>query len=349
MVLEQAGPGGRRHPVPIEPDTLCIHGDAPQAATFATGSGPSSTRPESPFDVPLRSTGSRNFSAGSDLRGNDRCLSSRVSAVDSSNMASAERPTQSCSARRSAVCGETYALGRPLLEIDPLVDRQPLNDGAGSRAPFPPRPGAPTRVRPRSGCAALQPLARWRSPGRWCRRSRSDRLPRRARRGPRARTSCRSVAGAPVLSLRRLPHRARLVPCVPSSPTAAASSAESRATRPRRNTFSAPTSGATRAATAPPVKVSAIASVASPLGQLVQNHALEFLIVLGQDEVAEAFAHFLLDRCELATDVLHVRAAHGELGLELRVVGAEAELDAAVRRQRLHPGEHSVGTRLADP
>ena len=85
-----------------------------------------------------------------------------------------------------------------------------------------------------------------------------------------------------------------------------------------------------------------VASVACRRAQRVQDHALEFLIVLGQDEVAEPLAHFLLDRRELAADVFHVRAAHVELGLELRVVGPEAELEAPVRYERLHPCEHAV-------
>ena len=86
-----------------------------------------------------------------------------------------------------------------------------------------------------------------------------------------------------------------------------------------------------------------------PARQLLQDHALERLIVLGQDEVAEPLAHLLLDRRELAPDVVHVGAAHGELGLELRVVGAEAELHAPVGHQRLHAREQAVDVRFADP
>src|SRR6267142_5158228 len=70
------------------------------------------------------------------------------------------------------------------------------------------------------------------------------------------------------------------------------------------------------------------------LRQLGQDDALQRLLVLGHDEVAHALAHLGLDRRQLAADVVHVLAADGQLGLELRVVGAEAELDAAVRRDR---------------
>ena len=82
--------------------------------------------------------------------------------------------------------------------------------------------------------------------------------------------------------------------------------------------------------------------------KLLQHDAFERAIVFGQDEIAEALAHLLLDRRELRADVVHVAAAHRELGLELRVVRAEAELHAAVGRERLDAGEQRVGVRLAD-
>ena len=82
--------------------------------------------------------------------------------------------------------------------------------------------------------------------------------------------------------------------------------------------------------------------------ELLHDHALEGLVVLAEDEVADALAHLALHRLELAADVLHVPAARGQLGLELRVVGAEAELHAAVRHQRLHPGEERVHVRLPE-
>jgi hypothetical protein len=64
-----------------------------------------------------------------------------------------------------------------------------------------------------------------------------------------------------------------------------------------------------------------------------EHHALQGLIVLRQDEVAEAPAHLRLHRRELALDVRHVGAAHRELGLELGIMRAEPELDAAVDHQ----------------
>ena len=54
-------------------------------------------------------------------------------------------------------------------------------------------------------------------------------------------------------------------------------------------------------------------------------------------------------RRQLALDVVLVGAAHGQLGLDLRVVGAEAELDAAVGHQVLDPGEQLVDMQFAEP
>ena len=118
---------------------------------------------------------------------------------------------------------------------------------------------------------------------------------------------------------------------------------------PRRNTSSAPGSGAMRAAIWPPVKVSTSASEPPLLAQRLQDHAFERVVVLGQDEIAEPLAHLGDDRRELALDVGLVGAAHGQLGLDLRVMGAEAELDAAVRHQFLDPGQQLVDMRLAEP
>src|SRR6266545_4859326 len=83
--------------------------------------------------------------------------------------------------------------------------------------------------------------------------------------------------------------------------------------------------------------------------ELRQNDALQRLIVLGQDEVAEAPAHFALYRDELCPDVVHIGAAHGQLGLELRVVGAEAELHAPVGHELVDAGEQRVHVRFAEP
>src|SRR3989440_8438279 len=83
-------------------------------------------------------------------------------------------------------------------------------------------------------------------------------------------------------------------------------------------------------------------------GQLREHHALERLVVLGQDEVAQPLADLLLDRSQLLPHVVHVAAARGQLGLQLRVVGAEAELHAAVGHERLDTGEQRVDVGLAE-
>src|SRR5437870_1634532 len=82
--------------------------------------------------------------------------------------------------------------------------------------------------------------------------------------------------------------------------------------------------------------------------ELGQNDAFERLVVLGQDEVAEPLADLLLDGGELPLDLVHVGPTHGQLGLELRVVGAEAQLHAAVGHQLLHAGEQRVHVRFAE-
>src|SRR5712691_11729066 len=69
--------------------------------------------------------------------------------------------------------------------------------------------------------------------------------------------------------------------------------------------------------------------------QLLQDHAFERVVVLGQDEIAEPLPDLGDDRRELRLDVGVIGAAHGHLGLDLRVMGAEAELSTAVWYQRL--------------
>src|SRR2546430_15350501 len=80
-----------------------------------------------------------------------------------------------------------------------------------------------------------------------------------------------------------------------------------------------------------------------------EDDALQRVIVLGQDEVAEPLAHFPLDRLRLLSNVAPIRAAPGQLGLELRLVGAEAELHAAVGHERVHAGEERIDVRFAEP
>ena len=106
---------------------------------------------------------------------------------------------------------------------------------------------------------------------------------------------------------------------------------------PRRNTFSAPGRGASAPRSGRSVKVSTMASEPCRSRELLEDHAFERVVVLGQDEVAEPLAHLGHDRRELRADVVLVGAAHGQLGLDLRVMGAEAELGAAVRHQILDP------------
>ncbi len=103
----------------------------------------------------------------------------------------------------------------------------------------------------------------------------------------------------------------------------------SRAMVPRRKARSAPASGARRAARWPPVTVSAMASVKPLSQQLAQDDAFDGLLILGDDEVAEPLAHLGLGRLEQGGQRRVVVGAQRELGLELRIVRLEAELDAA--------------------
>ena len=84
------------------------------------------------------------------------------------------------------------------------------------------------------------------------------------------------------------------------------------------------------------------------LHQRVEHDPLERLIVLGEDEVAVAFAHLVHDRRELAAHVVHVLAPDRELGFELRIVRAETELDAAVRRHLFDSRKQRIRVRFAD-
>ncbi len=84
-------------------------------------------------------------------------------------------------------------------------------------------------------------------------------------------------------------------------------------------------------------------------GQRLEDHFLQGLIVLGEDEVAQALANFLLDRCELGAHVIHVLAAHQQLRFQLRIVRAKAELHAAIGRHILQPLQQGIDVRLAQP
>ena len=135
----------------------------------------------------------------------------------------------------------------------------------------------------------------------------------------------------------------------PVRPTAAQTSPSSRDTTPRRNDLLRPRQMADARGDLPARERLDDRQRRPAVRQLREHDALERLVVLRQDEVAEALAHLLLDRRELPADVVHVGAAHRQLGLELRVVRAEAELHAAVRHQLLHAGEQRVDVRLAEP
>ena len=80
-----------------------------------------------------------------------------------------------------------------------------------------------------------------------------------------------------------------------------------------------------------------------------EHHAFEGLVVLGDNEVADAALHFGLHRGELGLDVIGIRAAGGELDFDLRVVGAEAELHGAIGCQVFDAFEDLVDMGFAEP
>src|SRR3972149_8434068 len=84
-----------------------------------------------------------------------------------------------------------------------------------------------------------------------------------------------------------------------------------------------------------------------PVRKLRKDHTFKRAIVFRQDEIAEPFADFPLDRRELAADVIHVAAARRELGLELRVMRAEAELHAAVGGGSFPARAQPIGGRVS--
>src|SRR5215472_6192553 len=83
-------------------------------------------------------------------------------------------------------------------------------------------------------------------------------------------------------------------------------------------------------------------------GECLEHNAFQALVVLGDDEVTETPPHFRLHRRKLYLDVAQVGAPYRELGFDLRVMRAEAELDAAVRDQFLDSGEQLVDMRFAE-
>ena len=82
--------------------------------------------------------------------------------------------------------------------------------------------------------------------------------------------------------------------------------------------------------------------------QFAEHHAFERCIVLGKNKVTETLAYLGLDRGEFLFDFVHVGAAHRQFGFKLRIVGAEAQLDAAVGSERFDAVEQAVGVRFAD-
>ena len=76
-------------------------------------------------------------------------------------------------------------------------------------------------------------------------------------------------------------------------------------TNARRNTCSAPGSDTRRAAIAPPVNVSTIATFPdAPLARI--DNAFQRLVVLGEDEIAEPLAYLGFHRRELAAYIVLV-------------------------------------------
>jgi len=65
-------------------------------------------------------------------------------------------------------------------------------------------------------------------------------------------------------------------------------------------------------------------------------------------KLPQPLAHLGLDRRQPHQRSASFLAAHGELGLELRIVRLEAQLDVAAVLEDLHVGQHVVGARLAD-
>src|SRR5262249_15500224 len=83
--------------------------------------------------------------------------------------------------------------------------------------------------------------------------------------------------------------------------------------------------------------------------QRVEDDAFERVVVLGEDKIAEPLADLGNDRNQLCFDVDRVGAAHRQLGLDLRVMRAKAELRAAVGHQRLDPLQQLVDVAFAKP
>ena len=83
--------------------------------------------------------------------------------------------------------------------------------------------------------------------------------------------------------------------------------------------------------------------------QRFENDTLERAVILGKNEVADAFTDLVFDRRKVSAYAFAVGALCHELGFELRVMRAETELDAALRRKVFDPFQHHVDMRLAEP
>ena len=277
-----------------------------------------------------RPLGARRRSAGRamrrvQLRGGARrqparrtfCTLSRLSRAPTKQMGPCHRSTPSrsrCARRRAA----------------------PAGSGAGNRAPSRPRRAAPTRGRRRCGCGATRrpsavAIARQMVPPNSMRSAPSSRSISTASAcvAPVCARAARATASARLardLAGRRARRRAR----PPRRPRA-----RSRATMPRRNTFSAPGRWADARGDLPARERlddaracrCGSSSSASTTPSSVWSSSARMKLPSRLRTSASTGASF-------AADVVHVGAAHGELGLELRVVRAEAELHAAVGRER---------------
>src|SRR5260370_989385 len=85
------------------------------------------------------------------------------------------------------------------------------------------------------------------------------------------------------------------------------------------------------------------------LAKRFEDDAFETVVIFRQDEVAEPLPDFGDDRRQLRLDIARVGAADRHLCLDLRVMRPKAELGAAVRHQRLDPGQHLVDMAFAKP
>ena len=83
--------------------------------------------------------------------------------------------------------------------------------------------------------------------------------------------------------------------------------------------------------------------------QLVDNDPFQGLVVFSQNKIAEPLAHLVLHRGQFRPHVVHISAAHGQLGFQLRIMRPKAKLHTAIRHEVFHPFEQRVDVRLPQP